>query len=196
MIAVQGYPPAAWRLPRLRQRWVIRVYRAVLGKKLFAKVGRVLHATGFALRGCTIVDAMLISVPSSTNNASKACDPEMHQLHKGQHWYFDTKLDIGVESQSELVHSAVVTAANVHHKNLLPGLLHRNEHRVYRRWSSERSPPIAIARSGFSNAPPQCQVAGSQRLDLRPLILASASLMPKLAPDWHRQKTKGIQRHR
>ena len=41
------------------------------------------------------------------------------------------KLHIGVDSQSGLAHSAVVTAANVHDKHPLPQLLHGNERRVY-----------------------------------------------------------------
>jgi IS5 family transposase len=46
-------------------------------------------------------------------------------------WYFGMKLHIGVDSQSGLVHSAVVTAANIHDKHPLPDLLHGNEQRVY-----------------------------------------------------------------
>jgi IS5 family transposase len=41
------------------------------------------------------------------------------------------KLHIGVDSQSGLAHSAVVTAANVHDKHPLPDLLYGNERRVY-----------------------------------------------------------------
>ena len=41
------------------------------------------------------------------------------------------KLHIGVDSQSGLAHSAVVTAANIHDKHPLPDLLHGNEQRVY-----------------------------------------------------------------
>jgi IS5 family transposase len=41
------------------------------------------------------------------------------------------KLHIGVDSQSGLAHSAVVTSANVHDKHPLPNLLHGNEQRVY-----------------------------------------------------------------
>ena len=102
-----------------------------LGKKLFAEVGRVLQASGLSVRTGTIVDATLIGAPSSTKNADKARDPEMHQTRKGQQWYFGMKLHIGVDSQSGLVHSAVVTAANVHDKHPLPDLLHGNERRVY-----------------------------------------------------------------
>ena len=41
------------------------------------------------------------------------------------------KLHIGVDSQSGLTHSAVVTSANVHDKHPLPKLLHGREKRVY-----------------------------------------------------------------
>ena len=102
-----------------------------LGEKIFAEVGRVLQTSGFALKTGTIVDATLIGAPSSTKNADKARDPEMHQTRKGQQWYFGMKLHIGVDSQSGLVHSAVVTPANVHDKHPLPDLLHGNERRVY-----------------------------------------------------------------
>ena len=102
-----------------------------LGEALFAKVGQELQARGFKVNTGTIVDATLIGAPSSTKNADKARDPEMHQTRKGQQWYFGMKLHIGVDSQSGLVHSAVVTAANVHDKHPLPDLLHGNEQRVY-----------------------------------------------------------------
>ena len=102
-----------------------------LGEALFAKVGQELQARGFKLNIGTIVDATIIGAPSSTKNADKARDPEMHQTRKGQQWYFGMKLHIGVDSQSGLVHSAVVTAANVHDKHPLPDLLHGNEQRVY-----------------------------------------------------------------
>jgi IS5 family transposase len=102
-----------------------------LGEQLFAKVGEVLQRSGFKLKTGTIVDATIIGAPSSTKNADKARDPEMHQTKKGQQWYFGMKLHIGVDSQSGLAHSAVVTAANVHDKHPLPDLLHGNEQRVY-----------------------------------------------------------------
>ena len=41
------------------------------------------------------------------------------------------KLHIGMSSQSGLVHSAVVTPANVNDKHPLPQLLHGREKRVY-----------------------------------------------------------------
>jgi IS5 family transposase len=102
-----------------------------LGEALFAKVGQELQARSFKVNTGTIVDATIIGAPSSTKNADKARDPEMHQTRKGKQWYFGMKLHIGVDSQSGLAHSAVVTAANVHDKHPLPDLLHGNEARVY-----------------------------------------------------------------
>src|SRR5512133_2005557 len=102
-----------------------------LAEQLFAEVGRVLQGSGMTLKTGTIVDATIIAAPSSTKNANRQRDPEMHQTRKGQQWYFGMKLHIGVDSQSGLAHSAVVTAANVHDKHPLPDLLHGNEQRVY-----------------------------------------------------------------
>lgn len=102
-----------------------------LGEQLFATVGQTLQARGLEVGTGTIVDATIIGAPSSTKNADKARDPEMHQTRKGQQWYFGMKMHIGVDSRTGLAHSAVVTAANVHDKHPLPDLLHGNEQRVY-----------------------------------------------------------------
>ncbi len=101
-----------------------------LGEALCARVGKQLQARGIKVNTGTIVDATIIAAPSSTKNTDKARDPEMHQTRKGQQWYFGMKLHIGVDSQTGLAHTAVVTAANVHDKHPLPDLLHGNEQRV------------------------------------------------------------------
>ena len=102
-----------------------------LGEVLFAKVGEVLQANGLKVGTGTIVDATIIGAPSSTKNEDKKRDPEMHQTRKGKQWYFGMKLHIGVDSQTGLTHSAVVTAANVHDKQPLPDLLHGQEKSVW-----------------------------------------------------------------
>ena len=102
-----------------------------LSSQILATVNATLAAKGLLLKSGTVVDATLIAAPSSTKNSSGERDPEMHQTKKGQQWYFGMKLHIGVDSQSGLAHSAVVTAANVHDKHPLPQLLHGNERRVY-----------------------------------------------------------------
>jgi len=102
-----------------------------LGEALFAKVGQVLQAQGLKVGTGTIVDATIIGAPSSTKNREKQRDPEMHQTKKDRQWYYGMKLHIGVDSQTGLAHSAVVTAANVHDKHPLPQLLHGQEQHVY-----------------------------------------------------------------
>ena len=79
----------------------------------------------------TIVDATIISAPSSTKNATKQRDPEMHQTRKGQQWYFGMKAHVGVDSRTRLIHSAVATAANAHDASVLGDLLHGEERRVW-----------------------------------------------------------------
>ena len=62
-----------------------------LGQKLFDEVQRHLAANGLKVATGTIVDATIINAPSSTKNADKARDPEMHQTKKGDQWYFGMK---------------------------------------------------------------------------------------------------------
>ena len=102
-----------------------------LGTALFAKVGELLMKNGMRLSGGTIVDATLIAAPPSTKNEEKQRDPEMHQTKKGNDWHFGMKVHIGVDSKSGLIHSASVTAANVHDSHEVPNLLHGQETRFY-----------------------------------------------------------------
>jgi IS5 family transposase len=102
-----------------------------IGAALFAKVGELLLANGMRLSGGTIVDATLIAAAPSTKNQEQSRDPEMHQSKKGNQWYFGMKLHIGADSHSGLVHSASVTAGNVHDSQELPNLLHGQETRLY-----------------------------------------------------------------
>jgi transposase, IS5 family len=102
-----------------------------LGKRIFEEIGRHLQACGFQVAKGTIVDATIISAPSSTKNKDQARDPEMHQTKKGNQWYFGMKAHIGTDSQSKLIHSVAFTAANVHDSQALPHLLHGKETRVW-----------------------------------------------------------------
>ena len=102
-----------------------------LGRKLFEQVHEHLEARGLKVSKGTIVDATIISAPSSTKNAAKARDPEMHQTRKGQQWYFGMKAHVGVDSRTKLIHAVVATAANVHDATVLPDLLHGEETRVW-----------------------------------------------------------------
>jgi IS5 family transposase len=102
-----------------------------LGKQLFARIGEYLTKQGLQVNRGTIVDATIISAPSSTKNQTKERDPEMHQTKKGHQWYFGMKAHIGVDSQTKIIHSVAATAANVHDSQVLPELLHGEETRVW-----------------------------------------------------------------
>src|SRR5437773_1432036 len=102
-----------------------------LGQPLFDEVQQHLAAKGLKVATGTIVDATIINAPSSTKNADKARDPEMHQTKKGNQWYFGMKGHFGVDSRSKLIHAVVATPANVADSTVLPDLLHGNETRVW-----------------------------------------------------------------
>ena len=102
-----------------------------LCKGIFAAINADLTARGLLLREGTLVDATLIAAPSSTKNQEKQRDPEMHQTKKGNQWYFGMKAHIGTDRDSKLVHTVVVTAANVADIAKTAELLHGQETQVH-----------------------------------------------------------------
>ena len=102
-----------------------------LGMKLFEQVHRHLEAQGMKVARGTIVDATLISAPSSTKNRDKKRDPDMHQTKKGNQWYFGMKAHIGVDAESGLTHTLVTTPANVSDVTQAHALLHGDEKTVF-----------------------------------------------------------------
>lgn len=102
-----------------------------LGKVLFDEINRHLKAQNPSFREGTIVDATIISAPSSTKNESGARDPETHQTRKGQQWFFGMKLHIGVDDTLGLIHSLETTPANASDINHAHQLLHGDEDRVW-----------------------------------------------------------------
>ena len=107
-----------------------------LGRQLFDEVQRQLAAKGIKVATGTIpafarTGATIISAPSSTKNADKARDPEMHQTKKGNQWYFGMKAHFGVDSRTKLIHAVAATPANIADSTVLPELLHGHETRVW-----------------------------------------------------------------
>jgi transposase, IS5 family len=102
-----------------------------LCKGLFRAINADLTARGLLLREGTLVDATLIAAPPSTKNKEKQRDPEMHQTKKGNQWYFGMKAHIGADRDSKLVHTVVVTAANVADITKTAELLHGAEKQVH-----------------------------------------------------------------
>ena len=102
-----------------------------LGEQILETVKVHLSARGMTMRQGTIVDPTLIAAPSSTKNKAGKRDPEMHQTKKRNQWYFGMKLHAGVDKDSCLIHSVVVTAASVHDLTAAGELLHGDEEVVY-----------------------------------------------------------------
>ena len=98
-----------------------------------------LKAKGMAMKQGTIIDATIIAAPSSPKNEKRDRDPEMHQACKGKQWHhrcaegfaYGMKVHIGVDSESGLIHSVGMTAANVHDLTPAAELLHGEETVVY-----------------------------------------------------------------
>jgi len=95
-----------------------------LAAQILVVVNDLLRDKGLMLRAGTVVDATLISAPSSTKNASGERDPEMHQTKKGNQWYFGMKAHIGADAQSGLVHTVRGTSGNVNDVIEANSLLH------------------------------------------------------------------------
>jgi len=101
------------------------------GKCLFETVQEHLDEQGLKLQEGSIVDASIISAPTSTKNKQGERDPEMHQTKKGNEWHFGMKMHIGVDESYGLIHSIATTSANVHDITQTDKLLHGKEKRVW-----------------------------------------------------------------
>ena len=126
---------AGLELKRIPDETTILNFRRLLEKHevaagILGVINGYLGDRGLSLRQGTIVDATLINAPSSTKNKDGKRDPEMHQTKKGNQYYFGAKAHIGVDDESGLVHSVVVTAANVADITQVDKLLHGEENAV------------------------------------------------------------------
>jgi len=101
-----------------------------LTEAIFVEVRSLLEEKRLYLKSGTIVDATIISAPSSTKNAAGKRDPEMKQTKKGNNWYFGMKLHIGTDPRG-LVHSVTGTNAATHDITQMPVLLHGEEKAVF-----------------------------------------------------------------
>lgn len=108
----------------LRFRHLLEQHR--LTERLFDAVRGLLDAKGLLLKSGTIVDATILTAPSSTKNATGTRDPEMHQTRKGKTWYFGMKAHVGTDRHG-LVHSLTTTDAAQSDIGQLPYLLHSEE---------------------------------------------------------------------
>jgi len=118
-----GMAPAPDETTILRFRHLLEKHD--LGGLMLEAVNVHLEARGIKIATGTIVDATIIHAPSSTKNEKKERDPEMHQIRKGNQWYFGLKAHVGVESKEGHVHSVATSAASVADSALVNLYLHR-----------------------------------------------------------------------
>ena len=102
-----------------------------LGPQILAAVNAHLAEQGFKVSTGTIVDATIISAPSSTKNRDGGRDPEMGHTAKGNQWHFGMKAHVGVDSLHKLIHTVQVSAANWADSEALPHLLRGTETKVW-----------------------------------------------------------------
>jgi IS5 family transposase len=100
-------------------------------KLIFDTLKDFLDKHGKIMHGGTIVDATIVAAPTSTKNAEKKRDPEMHQVKKGNEWYFGERMHIGADAGSGYIHSVEVTAANVEERAVVPALVRGDDEAVY-----------------------------------------------------------------
>lgn len=102
-----------------------------LGKAIFKEVNKHLGRAGLMLKEGSIVDATIISAPTSTKNKEGQRDPEMHQTKKGNEWHFGMKMHIGVDDELGVIHSVETTSAKEHDITQAENLLHGEEEFVW-----------------------------------------------------------------
>ena len=88
-----------------------------LTAELLEVVNEFLEERGLLLRGGSMVDASIVSAPSSTR--------------KGNRWYFGTKVHVGVDAKSGLTHTVKVTTAKEHDVTALPNLVREDDKAVF-----------------------------------------------------------------
>lgn len=100
-------------------------------KLLFDTMKAFLDRHGKLMHGGTIVDATIIEAPTSTKNASKQRDPEMHQVKKGNEWHFGERMHVGVDAGTGYIHSLEVTPANRSERDIVPDLIRPDDEVMY-----------------------------------------------------------------
>lgn len=102
-----------------------------LSKKMFHAIKNALKYSGYMMTEGTIVDATIITAPSSTKNIDKSRDPEMKSTKKGTNYYFGMKCHIGADAESGFVHTLETTTANEADVTAAHKLLHGEEVLMY-----------------------------------------------------------------
>jgi IS5 family transposase len=107
------------------------IHESGIAKQFFDSMKEFLDKRGKLMHGGVIVDATLIDASASTKNAEKQRDSEMHQVKKGNQWYFGARLHAGVDAGTGYIHSLELTATNVSERDIAPQLVREDDEIVY-----------------------------------------------------------------
>ncbi len=102
-----------------------------LSSALFHDINAYLVTQGITVSKGSMIDATIIQAPSSTKNKSGKRDPEMRSTRKNNQYHFGMKIHIGSDVNSNVIHSATVTSANVADIDEMPNLLREEDEVVF-----------------------------------------------------------------
>jgi IS5 family transposase len=99
--------------------------------QLLYMVAELLEENGLLMRGGSVVDATIISAPTSTKNSTGKRDSEMHSTKKGGQYYFGAKAHISVDAGAGYVRDVETTAANVDDRDVVHDIIRHDDEVVY-----------------------------------------------------------------
>ena len=102
-----------------------------LTEKIFNSFNARLEAEHVIMHEGTIVDATIIEAPTSKKNKTHQRTPEMGATVKGGVKHYGSKAYIGIDKESKIVHSVVITPANISDVTMSGELVHGEEKEIY-----------------------------------------------------------------
>ena len=102
-----------------------------LSVALFKDINAYLVESGIQVSKGSMIDATIIPAPSSTKNKEKQRDPEMKSTRKNNQYFFGMKIHLGSDVNSNAIHSATVTSANVSDIDEMPTLIRESDEVVF-----------------------------------------------------------------
>ena len=102
-----------------------------LSSALFDEINAYLVTQGITVSKGSMIDATIIHAASSTKNKTGKRDPEMRSTRKNNQYHFGMKIHIGSDVNSNVIHSATVTSANVADIDEMPHLLREEDEVIF-----------------------------------------------------------------
>ena len=102
-----------------------------LSEQLLTAINQYLIHQGISVSQGTMIDATIVQAPSSTKNKEKQRDPEMKSTRKNNQYFFGLKVHIGSDVNSNTIHTASVTSANVADIDEMPKLIRATDQVVF-----------------------------------------------------------------